>query len=186
MEDMVFINFNTPSLKNGKIATSRGVFSSKTVQKYLRKHGIQHYSCSKKTITTYKTIPMIFPVDELRKLFDRASYPIVIGMHFVRDSNRSFDFNNANSLIMDLFTAFDIIESNLAVQIHTSMPLDISSIAYFCNDSLAKLPSKSMLTSSFFMLFFSFRPMFYLKFNFAPECKTSIRSHISKNLATCF
>lgn len=112
MEDMVFINFNTPSLKNGKIATSRGVFSSKTVQKYLRKHGIQHYSCSKKTVTTYKTIPMTFPVDELKQLFTGYSYPIVIGMHFVRDSNRAFDFNNANSLIMDLFTAFDIIEDD--------------------------------------------------------------------------
>lgn len=112
MEDMVFIKHNTPSLKNGKIATSRGVFSSKTVQKYLRKHGIQHYSCSKKTITTYKTIPMTFPVEELRSLFERAKYPIVIGMHFVRDSNRSFDFNNANSLIMDLLTAFDIIEDD--------------------------------------------------------------------------
>ena len=112
MGDMVFIKHNTPSLKNGKIATSRGVFSSKTVQKYLRKHGIQHYSCSKKTITTYKTIPMTFPVEELRSLFERAKYPIVIGMHFVRDSNRSFDFNNANSLIMDLLTAFDIIEDD--------------------------------------------------------------------------
>lgn len=112
MKDMVFINFNTPSLKNGKIATSRGVFSSKTVQKYLRKHGIQHYSCSKKTVTAYKTIPMTFPVDELKELFAGASYPIVIGMHFVRDSNRAFDFNNANSVIMDLFTAFDIIEDD--------------------------------------------------------------------------
>ena len=112
MRDMVFIKHNCPSLKNGKIATSRGVFSSKTVQKYLRKHGIQHYSCSKKTITTYKTIPMTFPVDELRELFEESSYPIVIGMHFVRDSNRAFDFNNANSLIMDLFTAFDIIDDD--------------------------------------------------------------------------
>ena len=108
----LFIKHNCPSLKNGKIATSRGVFSSKTVQKYLRKHGIQHYSCSKKVVTPYKTIPMTFPVDELKQLFAGYSYPIVIGMHFVRDSNRSFDFNNANSLIMDLFTAFDIIEDD--------------------------------------------------------------------------
>ena len=55
---------------------------------------------------------MTFPVEELRSLFERAKYPIVIGMHFVRDSNRSFDFNNANSLIMDLLTAFDIIEDD--------------------------------------------------------------------------
>lgn len=112
MKDMVFISKNVPSLKNSKVATSRGVFASKTVGKYLRAHGIQHYSASKKTVTRYKTIPMTFPVEELKKLFEGAEYPIIIGMHFVRDSNRAFDFNNANSIIMDLFTAFDIIEDD--------------------------------------------------------------------------
>jgi len=112
MGDMVFIDFNVPSLKNSKIATSKGVFASKTVGKYLRKHGIQHYSASRKEITTYKTISMTFPVEELRQLFSGYSYPIIVGMHFVRDSNRSFDFNNANAIIMDLLTAFDIIEDD--------------------------------------------------------------------------
>lgn len=109
MEDMVFIKFNVPSLKNGKIATSKGVFSSKTVQKYLRKHGIQHYSSSKKTVDAYKTIPMTFPIKELRVLFENVEYPAIIGFHFVRDSKRSFDFNNANQIILDLLTSFCII-----------------------------------------------------------------------------
>lgn len=109
MKDMVFIPNNVPSLKNSKIATSRGVFSSKTVGKYLRKFGIQHYSTSKKTITGYKTIKMTFPVEELRELFKDVEYPAIVGMHFVRDSNRDFDFNNANAVITDLFTAFGII-----------------------------------------------------------------------------
>jgi len=109
MNDMVFISHNTPSLKNSKVATSKGVFSSKTVGKYLRKHGIQHYSTSKREVTRYKTIPMTFPVNELKELFNGHEYPVIIGFHFVRDSKREFDFNNANSIITDLFTAFEII-----------------------------------------------------------------------------
>ena len=109
MGDMVFIKHSVPSLKNSKIATSRGIFASKTVGKYLRKHGIQHYSASRKTVDFYKTIPMTFPVDELKRLFDGHEYPIIVGMHFVRDSKRSFDINNANQIIFDLLTAFDVI-----------------------------------------------------------------------------
>ena len=106
---MVFISHNVPSLKNGKVKTSRGIFASKTVKKYLRGHGINKYSSSKKEVDGYKTIPMTFPVDQLRGLFDGAKFPAIIGFHFVRDSNRDFDFNNANQLILDLLTAFDII-----------------------------------------------------------------------------
>lgn len=109
MHDMVFIQHNVPSLKNGKIATSKGVFSSKTVQKYLRKHGIQHYSSSKKTVDRYKTIPMTFPINEIKQLLTGVSYPIILGFHFVRDSKRSFDFNNANQIILDLLTSFNLI-----------------------------------------------------------------------------
>ena len=106
---MVFISHNVPSLKNGKVKTSRGIFASKTVKKYLRSHGINKYSSSKKEVDGYKTIPMTFPVDQLRRLFSGIEFPVIIGFHFVRDSNRDFDFNNANQLILDLLTAFDII-----------------------------------------------------------------------------
>ena len=106
---MVFIKNNVPSLKNSKVKTSRGVFPSKTVSKYLRSHGIASYSASKKIVEGYKTIPMTFPHEELRALLASDSYPIIIGFHFVRDSERSFDFNNVTQIIMDLMTAYDII-----------------------------------------------------------------------------
>ena len=43
-ENLIFIPGNTPSLKNSKVKTARGIFSSTTVKKYLRNLGIQNYS----------------------------------------------------------------------------------------------------------------------------------------------
>lgn len=106
---MVFIPHNVPSLKNSKVATSKGVFPSKTVTNYLRKHGIKSFSSSKKRIEKYKTKRFTFPLKELQDLFKDGEYPIVVGLHFVRDSKREFDFNNASQIIFDLLTAFDII-----------------------------------------------------------------------------
>jgi len=106
---MIFIPHNVPSLKNSKVATSRGVFPSKTVTNYLRKHGIKSFSSSKKNIEKYKTKPFTFPINELKNLFKERKYPIVVGLHFIRDSRRSFDFNNASQIIFDLLTAFDFI-----------------------------------------------------------------------------
>ena len=54
---MIFIPYNTPSLKNSKIKTSKGIFSSKTVKKYLNSLGIQKYSSSKKEVIGYKNKP---------------------------------------------------------------------------------------------------------------------------------
>lgn len=108
----IFIPYNVPSLKNSKIKTSKGIFSSKTVQKYLRFLGIKSYSCSKKTVEVYKTIPLIFPVESLIKLVEGIEYPYFIGLHFVRSSKHLFDFINASQIILDLFTAFNIIEDD--------------------------------------------------------------------------
>ena len=106
----VFIPHNVPSLKNSKIATKRGVFPSKTVQNYLRLHGIKSYSSSKKTVDGYVRTPIIFPVEQLRELFKGVEeYPVIVGFHFVRNSKRTFDYNNASQILMDLFTAFDLI-----------------------------------------------------------------------------
>ena len=109
MKDMVFIPHNTPSLKNGKIATKQGVFSSKAVQNYLRSHGIKHYSSHRKEVDTYKTLTMTFPVEELKMLFKEVKWPVEVGLHFVRNSRRKFDFINVSQVLFDLFTAFDII-----------------------------------------------------------------------------
>jgi len=109
---MIFIEGNVPSSKNSRINTSKGSFMSKTVMKYLRQHGIQGYSSSKKEVRGYKTRDITFPVDELRDLFSGFDYPIEVGFHFVRDSKRRFDFHNAVQIIFDLMTAFDIIEDD--------------------------------------------------------------------------
>lgn len=106
---MIFIPLNTPSSKNSKIKTSKGLFHSKTVTKYLRALGIQSFSSSKKEIKLYKTIPLIFPVEELKELFLNVSPPIIIGFHFIRDSKRKADFHNLVQLPLDLMTAFEII-----------------------------------------------------------------------------
>jgi hypothetical protein len=108
----VFIKGNVPSSKNSKINTRGGSFNSQTVQKYLRSFGILSYSSSKKEVKTYKTIPMTFPVEELKELFKDRKYPIIIEFHFIRNSKRRWDFGNITQIILDLFTAFNIIEDD--------------------------------------------------------------------------
>jgi len=109
---MLFIPGNCPSSKNSKINTSRGSFMSKTVKKYLRLHGIQSFSSRKKEVTLYKTIPLTFPVDELRDLFSGVEYPVTVRFHFVRGTRHKFDFTNVVQILADLFTAFKIIKDD--------------------------------------------------------------------------
>lgn len=109
MENSIFIAGNTASSKNSKINTSKGSFMSKTCKKYLRSLGIQTFSSSKRTVTLYKTIPLNFPLDELKELFKDVEYPVFIGMHFIRGTRHHADFQNITQLILDLFQAFEII-----------------------------------------------------------------------------
>ena len=102
----VFISGNIPSSKNSKI---NGKFFSKTVMKFLRSHGIQSFSSSKKFVKEYKTIPMTFPVEELTQLFKDKEFPLIVGMHFIRGTRHKCDFGNMQQILADLFTAFDII-----------------------------------------------------------------------------
>lgn len=128
---MIFIPHNVPSLKNSKVATKKGVFPSKTVTNYLRKHGIKSYSSRKKQVEKYKTIPFTFPIDELKELFKNKEYPLVIGLHFVRDSKREFDFNNSSQIIFDLLTAFDlIVDDSMKYVIPFVMELDEEYYSY--------------------------------------------------------
>lgn len=105
----MFIEGNVPSSKNSKVNTSKGSFMSKTVKKYLRSFGIQTFSSRKKEVKGYKTIPMTFPVEELRDLLLNKKYPIILGLHFVRGSKHKADFINACQILLDLMTAFDLI-----------------------------------------------------------------------------
>ena len=114
IDDLIFIPFNTPSLKNSKVKTSRGIFFSKTVKNYLSDLGIQRYSASRKEVVGYKTKPNL--IEKLREKFNNVlegkEPPFEIGFHFVRKSKHKFDFNNANQLIADLFVAHNAIEDD--------------------------------------------------------------------------
>jgi hypothetical protein len=124
---MIFIPYNTPSLKNSKVKTSKGIFSSKTVKKYLGLLGIQTYSSSKKTVKGYVTRDNEF--EKLRKgfevLMEDKGFPLLLGFHFVRDTKRKFDFGNATEIIFDLLTAHDIIpDDNISFIIPSIMSKD--------------------------------------------------------------
>jgi len=113
-ENLIFIPYNVPSLKNSKVKTSRGIFASKTVKKYLGLLGIQKYSPSRKEVIGFVRRENEF--EKLREQFENAlkgkKEPFDIGFHFVRDSKRDFDFNNATQIIADLMVAHNIIEDD--------------------------------------------------------------------------
>lgn len=133
-EEMVFIPFNVPSLKNSKIKTSRGIFASKTVQKYLGLLGIQSYSSGRKEVKGFVRRPNLF--EELRPEFEKSlegkTPPYDVGFHFIRDSKRSFDFNNATQIIADLMVAHKIIEDD-NMDYFLPYPLKIDGKAYTVN-----------------------------------------------------
>lgn len=123
-EHYLFIKGNVPSLKNSKIKTSRGIFSSKTVNNYIRSFGIQSYSASRKQVKGYVTKKNEFLT--IKPYFEKyvRDYPIKVGFHFVRKSKHKYDFNNANQIIADLLTAHDIIEDDDTTQF-LPFPLEI-------------------------------------------------------------
>lgn len=129
--ELIWIPYNVPSLKNSKIKTSRGIFPSKTVKNYLSDLGIQKYSSSKKEVIGYKTKPNLF--ENLREQFNKelkgCKPPFEIGLHFVRNSSRKFDFNNASQIIADLMVAHNFIEDD-NMDYFLPYPLKINGNAY--------------------------------------------------------
>lgn len=107
---MIFIPGNTPSSKNGKV---NGIYHSKTVTKYLRSLGIQNYSVSKRTVKGYRDPQRknLF-IECVGDYFKDREYPIVLGVHFVRNSRRKFDFHNICQVVMDLLLAHHFIEDD--------------------------------------------------------------------------
>ena len=109
----VFIPLNTPSSKNSKIATSKGVFHSKTVMNYLRALGIQHFSSSRKEVKGYVKKPNLFlQAFKDWEVPNEQNYPIKVGFHFVRNSRRPFDYINVLQVVMDLMVAHKLIEDD--------------------------------------------------------------------------
>lgn len=124
-KDAVFIPYNVPSSKNSKIATSRGVFHSKTVQAYLKSLGIKSFSVTKQTIEYRKGVNNAFPIEALIKAFEGKSKPFVVGVHFVRNNARKFDFHNISQILFDLLVASSVIEDdNMDVVLPVPMLVD--------------------------------------------------------------
>ena len=113
---MIFIPGNVPSLKNSKVKTARGIFSSPAVNRYIRAIGIQSFSSTRKTVKEYvdPNRPNLF--EEFREEFNEMRVgkvdPIFIGYHQIRKSKRLFDFSNSVELIQDLLTSHDFIEDD--------------------------------------------------------------------------
>ena len=113
---MMWIPGNVPSLKNSKVKTKRGIFSSPTVSKYIRKLGIQSFNSRKKEVKGYVDRTRPNQIEELRNQFEEMKVgkknPLFIGYHHVRNSKRLFDFSNSVEVLQDLFTAHDFIEDD--------------------------------------------------------------------------
>ncbi len=114
--EMVFIPGNIPSLKNSKVKTSRGIFSSPTVSKFLRSIGIQSFNSRKKEVKGYVDPNRPNQFGALKERFAAMKAgkddPIIIGYHQVRNSKRLFDFSNSVEILQDLMTAHDFIEDD--------------------------------------------------------------------------
>jgi hypothetical protein len=114
-DNIIFIPGNIPSLKNSKVKTSRGIFSSPTVNKFLRSIGIQKFNSRKKEVKGYVDPTRPNKFEALRDKFIKmkpADEPIIIGYHQVRNSKRLFDFSNSVEILQDLMTAHDFIEDD--------------------------------------------------------------------------
>ena len=83
---MIFIPGNIPSLKNSKVKTARGIFSSPTVNKFIRSIGIQKFNSRKKEVKGYVDPTKPNQFEALRKEFMKmkatTSDPIIIGSSF--------------------------------------------------------------------------------------------------------
>ena len=109
----IFVPLNTPSSKNSKIATSKGVFHSKTVMNYLRALGIQHFSSSRKEVKGYVKKPNLFlQAFKDWEVPNEQNYPIKVGFHFVRNSKKAADFTNLIQILADLMVAHKLIEDD--------------------------------------------------------------------------
>jgi hypothetical protein len=113
---MFFLPGNVPSLKNSKVKTSRGIFSSPTVNKYIRALGIQKFNSRKKEVKGYADASRPNQFEAFRETFMEMKKgkgdPLIIGYHHVRNSKRLFDFSNSVEILQDLMTSHDFIEDD--------------------------------------------------------------------------
>ncbi len=109
----IFIPGNVPSSKNSRIWTGTRSIKSGLCQKYISQNGWTF------ALNRNKFIAMLA----------HKNRPYLIGFHFVRDSNRRFDFCNAVQIIQDLMVKYGWIEDdNCSVMF--PLPLQINGLFY--------------------------------------------------------
>ena len=110
----VFIPGNVPSSKNSKVMTSKGIFVSKTVRRYLQKIGVKGYSVRLKTVENYKIRLNLFEqaVAPMRDFLSTKQPPHMISFYFVRATRHKFDFLNIAQIVADLLVAHRVIEDD--------------------------------------------------------------------------
>jgi hypothetical protein len=118
-----FIPHNVPSLKNNKVMTKFGIVDGKTIKNYYKKFNISKLSVNsvmservrvyaKKENLFLHYRPYFNKLKELKTSYGLDIYPIVCGMHFVRDGRRKFDLHNAVQVVADMFTAHNFINDD--------------------------------------------------------------------------
>lgn len=93
----IFIPANVPSSKNSRLWTGKFLISSPTTQRY--KKATEHY------FLLYKK--------NYKKLFGNK-YPMQVGLYFIRDSKRKFDYINACQIIADLMVKYNWLPDDSA------------------------------------------------------------------------
>lgn len=96
--EMIFIPGNVPSSKNSKQWTGKFLVSSKVTRNYIK------HTASIWKSNTYKWL-------ELTK---NITPPYHVGLYFIRDSKRRFDYINACQIVADLMVDYGWIEDDNA------------------------------------------------------------------------
>jgi len=96
MQNSIFIPINTPSSKNGNTWTGKFLVGSKVTQAYKRNTHLLWELNRNKFLEMIKDKPK----------------PYFIGMYFIRDSKRKFDFQNACQLPFDLMQKYGWLEND--------------------------------------------------------------------------
>jgi hypothetical protein len=108
---MIFIEGNIPSSKNSRQWTGKYFIVSKTVQKYLKNWEYQWMDAGVKK--------------KFKEMCVGKEFPYKIGMHFVRDSRRKYDYVNALQLPQDLMVKHGwILDDNTDVMY--PFPLEVN------------------------------------------------------------
>jgi len=93
----IYIQGQVYSKKNSKVYGKNGkLFSSKGVRDY-EKHKKEAYTLHRK---------------KFKSIISTHSYPIYIGLFFVRETDRGFDYNNISQLILDMMVKHNWIEDD--------------------------------------------------------------------------